>query len=99
MSAPTSTDTSDAPATEAAEAAAAAIAGSAGQEVSFSLALTQEQKDIRDWVHGFAADVIRPGAQEWDEKERHRGRSSRRPRRSASTASKDWPSSSPTRAD
>ncbi len=35
----------------------------------FSLALTQDQKDIRDWVHGFAADVVRPAAHEWDEKE------------------------------
>ena len=47
----------------------AAIAGSAGQEVTFSLALTQDQKDIRDWVHGFAADVMRPAAHEWDERE------------------------------
>ena len=46
-----------------------AITGAAGQEVSFSLALTQDQKDIRDWVHGFAADVMRPAAHEWDEKE------------------------------
>jgi acyl-CoA dehydrogenase len=50
---------------EAAEATAAA----AGQEVTFSLELTQDQKDIRDWVHGFAADVVRPAAHEWDEKE------------------------------
>lgn len=35
----------------------------------FSLALTQDQKDIRDWVHGFAADVVRPAAHEWDERE------------------------------
>src|SRR3974390_3095876 len=35
----------------------------------FSLALSQDQKDIRDWVHGFAADVVRPAAHEWDEKE------------------------------
>jgi len=39
------------------------------QEVTFSLELTQDQKDIRDWVHGFAADVVRPAAHEWDEKE------------------------------
>src|SRR5207302_8027847 len=25
--------------------------------------------DIRDWVHGFAADVVRPAAHEWDEQE------------------------------
>ena len=35
----------------------------------FSLELTQDQKDIRDWVHGFAADVVRPAAHEWDERE------------------------------
>jgi acyl-CoA dehydrogenase len=35
----------------------------------FSLELTQDQKDIRDWVHGFAADVVRPAAAEWDERE------------------------------
>ncbi len=55
--------------TEAAEAAVQAITGSANQDVTFSLALTQDQKDIRDWVHGFAADVVRPAAHEWDEKE------------------------------
>ncbi len=55
--------------TEAAEAAVKAISDAAGQEVAFSLALSQDQKDIRDWVHGFAADVMRPAAHEWDEKE------------------------------
>jgi len=60
---------SDAAATAATETALEAIAGAAGQEVSFSLALTQDQKDIRDWVHGFAANVIRPAAHEWDERE------------------------------
>jgi acyl-CoA dehydrogenase len=55
--------------TEAAEAAIEAIESSAGQDATFSLALTQDQKDIRDWVHGFAADVMRPAAHEWDEKE------------------------------
>ena len=34
-----------------------------------SFELTQDQKDIRDWVHGFAADVVRPAAHEWDERE------------------------------
>src|SRR3982074_42500 len=55
--------------TEAAEAAVEAITSSANQEAAFSMALTQDQKDIREWVHGFAADVIRPAAHEWDEKE------------------------------
>jgi alkylation response protein AidB-like acyl-CoA dehydrogenase len=36
---------------------------------SFSLALNEEQKEIRDWAHTFAADVIRPAAAEWDERE------------------------------
>ena len=35
----------------------------------FTLELSQDQKDIRDWVHGFAADVVRPAASEWDERE------------------------------
>ena len=55
--------------TEAAEAAVEAITSAANKEATFSLALSQDQKDLRDWVHGFAADVIRPAAHEWDEKE------------------------------
>ncbi|WP_027342941.1 acyl-CoA dehydrogenase family protein [Hamadaea tsunoensis] len=35
----------------------------------FSLDLSEEQTDLRDWVHGFAADVVRPAAAEWDERE------------------------------
>jgi acyl-CoA dehydrogenase len=35
----------------------------------FSLELTQDQRDIRDWVHGFAERVVRPAAAEWDERE------------------------------
>ena len=31
--------------------------------------LTQEQKDLRDMVHEFSRDVIRPAAAEYDEKE------------------------------
>jgi len=38
-------------------------------EPVFSLALNQDQKDIRDWVHGFADGVVRPAAHEWDERE------------------------------
>jgi acyl-CoA dehydrogenase len=56
--------------TEAAEAAVEAITGAASQDVTFSLQLNQDQKDIREWVHGFAADVMRPAAHEWDEKEK-----------------------------
>src|SRR6476620_1887320 len=39
------------------------------QAGGFSMELNQDQKDIRDWVHGFAADVMRPAASEWDERE------------------------------
>jgi alkylation response protein AidB-like acyl-CoA dehydrogenase len=35
----------------------------------FSLDLTEDQIELRDWIHGFAADVIRPAAAEWDERE------------------------------
>jgi alkylation response protein AidB-like acyl-CoA dehydrogenase len=35
----------------------------------FSLELTEEQRELRDWVHGFAVDVVRPAAAEWDERE------------------------------
>src|SRR3954451_1670274 len=35
----------------------------------FSMELNQDQKDIRDWVHGFAEGVMRPAAAEWDERE------------------------------
>src|SRR5215218_11502182 len=38
-------------------------------ESSFSLALNQDQKDIQEWVHGFAEGVVRPAAAEWDERE------------------------------
>jgi acyl-CoA dehydrogenase len=35
----------------------------------FSLALSQDQQDIREWVHGFAEGVVRPAAHDWDERE------------------------------
>ncbi|HEU5109955.1 MAG TPA: acyl-CoA dehydrogenase family protein [Micromonosporaceae bacterium] len=35
----------------------------------FSLDLSEEQRDLRDWVHGFAEDVVRPAAAEWDARE------------------------------
>src|SRR5215217_7003929 len=35
----------------------------------FSLELNQDQLDVRDWVRGFAQNVIRPAAHEWDERE------------------------------
>lgn len=35
----------------------------------FTMELNDEQKEVRDWIHGFAADVMRPAAAEWDERE------------------------------
>jgi alkylation response protein AidB-like acyl-CoA dehydrogenase len=35
----------------------------------FSLDLNSDQRDLRDWVHGFAAEVVRPAGAEWDERE------------------------------
>jgi alkylation response protein AidB-like acyl-CoA dehydrogenase len=35
----------------------------------FSLDLSEEQRDLRDWAHGFATEVVRPAAAEWDERE------------------------------
>jgi acyl-CoA dehydrogenase len=57
--------------TDAAARAAEAQVPTNGQppEKDFSMALNQDQKDIRDWVHGFADGVVRPAAAEWDEKE------------------------------
>ncbi len=38
-------------------------------DAAFSLELSSDQRDIRDWVHGFAEQVVRPAAAEWDERE------------------------------
>ena len=35
----------------------------------YSLALNEDQEQIRDWVHEFAESVIRPVAADWDERE------------------------------
>ena len=37
--------------------------------VPFSLDLSPDVREMRDWVHEFAADVIRPAGAEWDERE------------------------------
>jgi acyl-CoA dehydrogenase len=37
--------------------------------MTFSLELPEEVAHVRDWVHEFAAEVIRPAAAEWDERE------------------------------
>ena len=52
----------------ATEAAEAALSGSEDAP-PFTLELSQDQQDIRDWVHGFAENVVRPAASEWDERE------------------------------
>jgi acyl-CoA dehydrogenase len=61
--------TSSEPALADVQAAVEELAAPAQPQAAFSLALNQDQKDIRDWVHGFAADVVRPAGHEWDEKE------------------------------
>ena len=35
----------------------------------FSLALNEDQVTLQKWIHEFAVDVIRPNAEEWDERE------------------------------
>lgn len=36
---------------------------------SFNLELNDDQREIQSWVHEFAANVVRPAAHEWDERE------------------------------
>ena len=38
-------------------------------KTEFSLALNEDQLGIQSWVHGFAEEVVRPAAEEWDERE------------------------------
>jgi alkylation response protein AidB-like acyl-CoA dehydrogenase len=38
-------------------------------EGAFSLDLTADVREMRDWLHEFAEKVIRPAAAEWDERE------------------------------
>jgi acyl-CoA dehydrogenase len=35
----------------------------------FSMELSDDQRDVRAWAHGFAEGVIRPAAHDWDERE------------------------------
>jgi alkylation response protein AidB-like acyl-CoA dehydrogenase len=35
----------------------------------FSLELNEDQRELQKWLHEFAAEVIRPAAHEWDERE------------------------------
>jgi acyl-CoA dehydrogenase len=36
----------------------------------FCLQLSEKHRELRNWVHGFATDIIRPAAAEWDEREK-----------------------------
>src|SRR5881409_2596819 len=38
-------------------------------DATFSLDLNEDQQELRKWLHEFAAEVIRPAAHEWDERE------------------------------
>ena len=64
-----STTTDNPDATAAAEEAVAAATQTQDTTPAFSMALNQDQKDIQEWVHGFAEGVVRPAASEWDERE------------------------------
>ena len=46
----------------AAQAAEEYLASQQPAVGDFSMDLNQDQKDIRDWVHGFAEGVMRPAA-------------------------------------
>ncbi len=57
--------------TDLAESLVEDISNGAGESEGpkFTLELNQDQKDIQEWVHGFAEGVARPAASEWDERE------------------------------
>jgi acyl-CoA dehydrogenase len=50
-------------------AAQTAVDGASDADAAFTLELSDDQRDIRDWVQGFAEQVVRPAAAEWDERE------------------------------
>src|SRR5690242_8995063 len=56
-------------ATAANETVETMTSGSDQEAPTFSLELNEDQKNIREWAHGFAENVIRPAAAEWDERE------------------------------
>ncbi|MBT2213225.1 MULTISPECIES: acyl-CoA dehydrogenase family protein [Actinomadura] len=39
------------------------------ESTPFSLEPSEDVRQVRDWVHEFARDVVRPAAREWDERE------------------------------
>jgi alkylation response protein AidB-like acyl-CoA dehydrogenase len=40
-----------------------------GDVTEFSMDLNDDQKTLQEWLHGFAQNVMRPAAHEWDERE------------------------------
>ena len=60
--------------TTAADVVASALQAQSHEGIPFSLELSQDQRDVRDWVHGFAEKVVRPAAHEWMSARRCRGR-------------------------
>jgi len=65
-------ETAEIPASDA-DQALAEVTGATGngppEGPRFTLELNHDQKDIKEWVHGFAEGVVRPAAEEWDERE------------------------------
>src|SRR5438309_9422760 len=45
------------------------MAATTAQAPAPSFALTEDQVQLRDWIHDFAARVVRHAAHEWDERE------------------------------
>ncbi len=39
------------------------------EDSPFSLDLPEDLQQVKEWVHDFAKDVIRPAGEEWDERE------------------------------
>ena len=58
----TMSDTAGVAETDKIVAEAAGTGGEQSEGPKFTLELTQDQKDIRDWAHGFAEQVVRPAA-------------------------------------
>lgn len=54
---------------DTAESLLSALQSNPGPSAGFSLALSEDQTQLRDWVHDFAENEVRPVAQEWDEAE------------------------------
>ncbi len=69
MSADKAAETSTAGGANAAVDDQVAALGIEVGDAPFSMDLSDDQREIRDWVHGFAEKVVRPAAAEWDERE------------------------------